>query len=263
MRKLYRMFSRPEKRQRWLLGAVALLLALAAGIGIFAGTYAAARAANSSEHAKARRSVAVLGFRNLSGSPDQEWVSTAISEMLSTELASGNKVRVIPGENVAHMKLDLSLPATDSYALETLSKFARNLGADDVVVGSYLGLGKGTEGTTSHRLARAGRNGRRDTIAAVSESGTEAELADLVSRVSSKLREKFGMGSVPGEEVQRAGASLPGNPEAVRFYSEGLAKVARLRCEGGARTVRESGRRRSQPCSIAFVSGSESRIFGL
>jgi serine/threonine protein kinase/tetratricopeptide (TPR) repeat protein/TolB-like protein len=222
--------SKPHRMVPWLRGrpawfvAIALLLALAVGIGIFVTRGLRNVAQLSSEHVKARRSVAVLGFRNLSGSPDQEWVSTAISEMLGTELASGNKVRVIPGENVAHMKLDLSLPATDSYAPGTLSKIRGNLGADEVVVGSYLGLGKDTQGPLRIDLrvqdAIAG-----ETIAAVSESGTEAELADLVTRVSSELREKLGMGSVPGEEVQRAGASLPGNPEAVRLYSEGLAKL--------------------------------------
>jgi serine/threonine protein kinase/tetratricopeptide (TPR) repeat protein/TolB-like protein len=211
-----------RERSTWFFVG-GLVLAVAVGIGIIV-TRALRSGSRLSEHAKARRSVAVLGFRNLSGSPDQEWVSTAISEMLGTELASGNKVRVIPGENVAHMKLDLSLPATDSYAPETLLKIRGNLGADEVVVGSYLGLGKDTQGPLRIDLrvqdATAG-----ETIAAVSESGTEAELADLVTRVSSELREKLGMGSVPGEEVQRAGASLPGNPEAVRFYSEGLAKL--------------------------------------
>jgi serine/threonine protein kinase/tetratricopeptide (TPR) repeat protein/TolB-like protein len=211
-----------RKRSTWFFVG-AFLLAVAVGIGIFV-TRTLRSGSRLSEHAKARRSVAVLGFRNLSGSPDQEWVSTAISEMLGTELASGNKVRVIPGENVAHMKLDLSLPVTDSYAPETLLKIRGNLGADEVVVGSFLGLGKDTQGPLRIDLrvqdATAG-----ETIAAVSESGTEAELAELVTRVSSELREKLGMGSVPGEEVQRAGASLPGNPEAVRFYSEGLAKL--------------------------------------
>jgi TolB-like protein len=31
---------------------------------------------------KARRSVAVLGFKNLSGKPDEAWISTALAEML-------------------------------------------------------------------------------------------------------------------------------------------------------------------------------------
>src|SRR6202030_1702468 len=33
-----------------------------------------------------RRSVAVLGFKNLSGSQDEAWLSTALAEMLTTEL---------------------------------------------------------------------------------------------------------------------------------------------------------------------------------
>src|SRR5579863_2710982 len=61
---------------------------------------------------KGRRSVAVLGFRNLSGKPDQAWLSTALSEMLTTELAAGESLRTIPGENVARMKIDVALPET-------------------------------------------------------------------------------------------------------------------------------------------------------
>ena len=47
-----------------------------------------------------RRSIAVLGFRNVSGRPDAAWLSTAFSEMLTTELAAGEQLRTIPGENV-------------------------------------------------------------------------------------------------------------------------------------------------------------------
>ena len=73
---------------------------------------------------KARRSVAVLGFKNLSGKPDEAWISTALAEMLSTELAAGEQVRTIPGENVARMKFDLSLADADSFGQESLAKIA-------------------------------------------------------------------------------------------------------------------------------------------
>ncbi len=211
-----------EKRLAWFFfAAVALLLAV--GLGAFMAIKLRRGApAPGHENVKARRSIAVLGFRNLSGSSEQEWVSTALSEMLDTELASGNELRVVSGENVARMKLDLSLPATDSYAAETLAKIRRNLGADEVVVGSYLAMGKGGPLRIDLRVQEA--NGG-ETIAAVSESGSETELADLVSRASSSLRQKLGIGVVPEDELHQAGSSLPGNPEAVRLYSEGLAKL--------------------------------------
>ena len=44
-----------------------------------------------------RPSVAVLGFRNLAGREDSDWLSAALAEMLSAELATGTELRAIPG----------------------------------------------------------------------------------------------------------------------------------------------------------------------
>ena len=172
----------------------------------------------------ARRSVAVLGFKNLSGRQDEAWLSTALSEMLTTELAAGEQLRTIPGENVAEMKTNLSLPDADGYGKETLVRIRNNVGADDVVLGSYLALGKGANGTVrvDFRLQDAVAG---ETLASVTGSGTEAEVSDLVARVGAELRQKLGVGEVPPAEVANVKASLPANPEAARFYSEGLAKL--------------------------------------
>jgi TolB-like protein len=40
----------------------------------------------------------VLGFKNLSGQPDVAWLSTALAEMLTTELAAGEHLRTIPAK---------------------------------------------------------------------------------------------------------------------------------------------------------------------
>src|SRR5262249_51482091 len=64
---------------------------------------------------KIRRSVAVLGLQNLSGRPEQEWISTALEETISTELAAGQELRIVPDETVAHLKLDMALPEATSY----------------------------------------------------------------------------------------------------------------------------------------------------
>src|ERR1700690_3297702 len=58
------------------------------------------RTAGAFSGAPARRSVAVLGFKNL-GKKDADWLSTALSEMFSSELGAGEEVGTIPGENVA------------------------------------------------------------------------------------------------------------------------------------------------------------------
>lgn len=170
---------------------------------------------------KARPSVAVLGFKNVSGRAEEAWLSTALSEMLTTELAVGEQLRTIPGENVARMKSDLSLPDADTYGKETLAKIRQNLGTDEVVLGSYIPLEKG-----QIRLdLRLQNTAEGETLAAVSEKGAEEQLDDLVSRAGLALRQKLGAGEVSNAEAAAVKASLPSSPEAARFYAEGLSKM--------------------------------------
>ena len=173
---------------------------------------------------QARRSVAVLGFKNLSDRSDTKWVSAALSEMLATELAAGEKLRTVPGETVARMKIDLGLPDTASLAPEALAPVRKNLGSDFVVVGSYFDLGKDSGGQL--RLdVRLQDTANGETAAAVSETSTEAQLLDLVSRVGRKLREDLGVAEVSQVESVGIRAAIPSNPVAMRLYSEGLAKL--------------------------------------
>ena len=91
--------------------------------------------------ARSRRSVAVLGFKNLTAKPESIWLSAALAEMLTTELSAGEKLRTISGENVARAKLELAIADTESLAGDTLARIRTNLGTDYVVLGSYVSLG--------------------------------------------------------------------------------------------------------------------------
>jgi tetratricopeptide (TPR) repeat protein/TolB-like protein len=175
-------------------------------------------------HGQARRSVAILGFKNLSDRSDTAWVSTALSEMLATELAAGEKLRTVPGETVARMKIDLGLRDNESLAPEALAPIHKNLGSDFVVLGSYFDLGKDSGGQIRLDI-RLQDTEKGETIATVSETSTEAQLLDLVSRVGRKFRGDLGVAEVSQVESVGIRASMPSNPDAMRLYSEGLAKL--------------------------------------
>jgi len=183
-----------------------------------------------------RRSVAVLGFKNLSGRPEEAWLSTALSEMLTTELAAGDNLRTVPGESVATMKINLSLADADSYGTDTLSKIRANLNADDVVVGSYLPLGKG-QIRLDLRVQDAVRG---ETLASVSEKGAEDQIDLLISRAGSTLREKLGVRAVSGAEAAQVKATLPTKPEAARLYFEGLAELRAFDAQTGRDLLQKS-----------------------
>ena len=173
---------------------------------------------------KQRTAVAVLGFKNLSGREDEAWISTALSEMLDAQLAAWQQLRVVSSEDVARMKIDLSLPAADSFSRDTLRKIRTHLGSDIVVLGSYLDTGKDTGGKirVDVRLQDA-RQG--ETIAVISRDGNEASLPELVTQSGASLRQKLGIADVSTTEASQAAASAPASPEATRAYAEGLAKL--------------------------------------
>ncbi len=171
-----------------------------------------------------RRSIAVLGFKNLTTRPEVAWLSTALSEMLSTELAAGEALRVIPGENVAHTRIDLALADADTFSKETLARIKNSLGSDLVVLGSYADLGAQSGGQV--RLdVRLQETAQGETIASVSETGTEANLFQLVTQAGSQLREKLGVKRILASEREDVRASLPSSPDITRLYSEGLKKL--------------------------------------
>jgi serine/threonine protein kinase/tetratricopeptide (TPR) repeat protein len=168
-----------------------------------------------------RRSIAVLGFKNLSGDPQKAWLSTALSELLTTELSQGQQMRTIPGESVAQMRVSLALPDADSYSAPTLTRIRQNLGSDDVIVGSFLPLGNG-----SLRLDLRMQDAvDGETLASVSEKGSESEIDTLIGQAGAELRAKLGIAALSDEQSAVVRTSLPSNPEAARLYSEGLQKL--------------------------------------
>lgn len=190
----------------------------------FGGIRDRLRAVDAAGPVRVRQSVAVLGFKNLSSKTDQAWISTALEEMFSTELAAGQQLRVVPSEDVDSMKLDLPLPAADTYSRDTLAKIRKRLNADVVVLGSYFDAGDNVRAKIRIDLhLQDTRTG--ETIAVISREGTASELTDLVSHGGAMLREKLGIGDVSAGDARLALASAPANIEAARLYAQGLAKL--------------------------------------
>src|SRR5580704_4768355 len=171
-----------------------------------------------------RRSIAVLGFRNLSGRPEEGWLSTALAEMLSTELEAGEKLRLVSGEDIARTKRDLPLADADSLSRETLARLQKDLDSDLIVLGSYTALGE-KPGTRIRLDLRLQDTVAGETIADVAVVGSEADLFDMASQAGSRLREKLGVEAISPVEAVSVRASSPSNREAARLYSEGLARL--------------------------------------
>jgi len=217
------------RRHTESLATAILILAVTAGLGVWAARRlwkqeTATEPTSSAHHVRIRPSVAVLGFKNLSSRLDTVWISTALSEMLTAELAAGEQLRTVPDETVARTKIDLGLSNVESLPPDALTQVRKNLASDFIILGSYLDLGeeKGGQIRLDLRLEDAVKG---ETVAAVSETGTEKTIIDLASQVGARLREQFGLAKLSQIESDGVRAELPSNPEAIRPYSQGLAKI--------------------------------------
>ena len=218
------------KTDRRLLGlataalGVTLALALVALRLHFAAPRPTTTQAQPISPTKLRRAVAVLGFRNVSGSAGQDWLSTAFSEMLNTELAANGDLRMVSGEDVANVKHDLGLSVVDTLGKGTLARLRTNLGADVVVVGSCTLLNGG--GTNRIRLdVRAQDTALGETVYEGAFTGNVNDLFDLASQAGSQLRGNLSgsLGLAPKTGAIRFPVSS--NQLAMQLYSEGRARL--------------------------------------
>lgn len=174
-----------------------------------------------------RRSVAVLGFRNLSGRAETAWLSTALAEMFTVELGVGERLHTITGESVTRTKQDLGLKDPENLSADTLARIRGLLGCDVVLLGNYLALEAGGESKVRVDL-RLQDTASGETLSVLTATRAEGELFELVSALGRDLRKTLGADPVSRTEVASTRAAFPASREAGRLYAEGLAHLRAL-----------------------------------
>ncbi|MGE0639000.1 MAG: protein kinase [Thermoanaerobaculia bacterium] len=224
--------TRGRRRSIALAVAAVLLMALA---GWWIATRAEHGAAPGSGEAVTtapaavpapRPALAVLGFGNSAGQEKTQWIAAAMTEMLTTELAAGDALRIVPGESVARARSDLALGPIQALGGETLARLRENLGADFVLLGSYVVLAPSSPDPGGGRVRLDLRlQTTRDAVTrSFSIEGDERELFDLARRAGEELRGDLGVAAgIPAREGALE-STLSSKPEAVRLYAEGLEK---------------------------------------
>jgi len=168
-----------------------------------------------------RRSVAVLGFRNLSGDAKEAWLSTAFSEWLSVDLCAGERLRLVPSPNISHAGSKISLDNIASLAPQELAEYGRILHADLVISGSYAVTGDaGPDQVRLDVLLRDTSTG--ETLRTASFQGDRTHIFAVATQAGSLLRETLNLPATTPQTPTGVRAALPMDPDAARFYAEGL-----------------------------------------
>lgn len=178
-----------------------------------------------------RRALAVVGLRNATGSPADAWYSTAIGEMVATDLAAGGALRALPPVEVARAKADLGIPETEPVGRDHANALHARLGADLLLSGTYtLTVGSSPRLLRLDLRLQDGANGQE--LAQGVATGNEGQLFDLVFRATAPLRERLGVGRVPPAEALEVESVLPANQEAARLYAQGVGLLRQADAQG-------------------------------
>ena len=210
------------------LTIVALLIAAAAVGGWFwfrhrvEETVAVTQATQEAAASGTRRSVAILGFQNLSGKREVDALGNILSDSLWSQLDT-DELRVIPPARVDEMKQNLQIGDAKSLSKDQVAAIRKFLGADVLVLGSYTVTGAAPHENVQWNIHLLnGTNG--DSSGSVAQSGQEADLNGLAVHGGRLVRQKLGVTLSAAEEA-RMDASLSTNADAMRYYSEARDKL--------------------------------------
>lgn len=244
--------AEPPPRQWQLLSLAAVLAVL-----IIAGSWLALRRPAPGQNG--RRSVAVLRIHDLSKTSTEAWLQTALTEMLTSELAAGGKLRAIPSEDVARWHADQGAAAEDGRLVDLLRSAQKNLGTDAVVLGSYVVTGTCPDCRVRVDLGVVtAHTGER--MATVIEEGSAADLIDLTGRLGRRLRTEFGVtGDIASSPRWPAASAMREYAEGLKALRAGDPLAARERLETAAATDPGNALIRSALADTWTALGYESR----
>ncbi|MEM6792848.1 MAG: tetratricopeptide repeat protein [Acidobacteriota bacterium] len=260
-----------------LLGLLAFLLVI---VGLSSWLAWRNRELVDPSRVQLRRSVAVLGLENLSGQADVDWLSTALTEMLSAELAQSENLRAIANERVAAARLQLLPVNPVSSDAAATSANAAGSSAEEVALGPGEAVPRAAEAPhpaaegpvvlpemTAATLARTRSLLGCDFVVSGSylslpgEAGLRLDLrlhdAALGTRVATLTEQGSTEGLLAmvdslGDRLRetlgdvgedREAQSLPSDPEAARLYATALDDLRTFRADDARQALEEAVQR--------------------
>lgn len=199
----------PGTRRRRVAVIATVLGLSAAGV---AGGFVLRDKTGAHDKVPARRTVAVLGFKNLAADPSIDWISQGMSQLLAAQLATDD-VRVTPAEEAFRARSDLKLSVGQELGAKTLEKLSDRLDADVVVVGSYVKAGD------QLTLIAVVQDIPRNKTSRVEIKGSTADLPAMAEKAGVDIRKALGITSIAA--AKKTFAVLPQNANATREFIEG------------------------------------------
>ncbi len=198
-------------RARWLLGALGAVAALLA-VYLLLGPFGA------EELDAAPRPIAVIGFENLSGDPQFDYLCRAIPNLLITSLEQSPYLRVTTWERLRDLARQTGRPDSVTIDKELGYELCRLDGVDAIVVGSFVKAG-GTFVTEAKVLDVRSKELLRS--ASARGDGPESILRSQVDELSRAIAEGVGLSAQRTARQRPVSEMTTSSLEAYEHYVRG------------------------------------------
>ena len=179
---------------------------------------------------KSRPSIAILGFQNLSGSPEGAVFGDILADTLWSQL-DVEEVRFIPPSRVDEMLRDLAIKdVKQDPGKDQLRRIGDYLGSDVVVAGSYRVTGDKTAQNIDWNLHLL-KTADGSSLGSVQQSGPSSNVNQLATRAGELIRGKLGI-ELSTQEEARLDSSFSTNAEALRYFAAAREKLRNFDLQG-------------------------------
>jgi len=224
--------SRPKKY--WIaagVGALTILSLLLYFAAFRRGTTSSpsrAPAKNSADSGvattgKARQSIAILGFQNMSGGPEDALLGDVLADSLWSQL-DVEAIRFVPPSRIDEMRRDLGIKEVrEDPGKDQLQRIGQYLGSEVIIAGSYRTTGEKAAKKIEwnvHLLKAADG----ESLGSVQEAGMASGVNELAARAGKLIRGKLGI-ELSAQEEARLDSSFSTNAEALGNFAEAREKL--------------------------------------
>lgn len=203
--------------RKWLaIGAGVLVVALGIG-GYFAFSGKPGSGTSTTQQTAAAMSLAIIPYYNASGDAGLNWLSSSLSETLSSDIGSSSRIRLISQSRLQQVLRDLNISPQQELDPATLKRVANFVNADTVVFGKYVKAGDQIQITST--VDDLKRDRQFDIVTNVAG---EKELLAAMTSLAQDVREKLVSSSGLKELAAHGSFVLTKSVPALRAYNEGL-----------------------------------------
>ncbi len=203
-----------QRQRKWLVLAVAVVLCAAVGSAIW---YKVANHPGTSATQGPAMSLAVIPYYNASGDPSLNWMSSSVSETLSSDIGQSRHLHVISPGRLQQVLRDLHISPDSQLDLSTLRRIADFTNADNVVFGKYVKSGDQILITSTLFDVK-----QDHTVEIQTQIAGEKDLLGGLDKLAEDVRKKLAVTPEILSELEKSSQRVPTQSiPALQAYEEG------------------------------------------